>query len=337
MSDTEVQPGPETGAGDDDVRAVVAAAFEQHSIASDAPDIEAETSTRARNERGQFTRADGAETLPEPAPVSDADPDMDKPEQPSTAALEPPKTWSADEKAKWSTLDPAIQAAIARRDVEIDNGGRQWSEQKRGFEETLAPVRVLAQQHGIDEREAVKRLANVEMWLRSDPKAALGAIAQAYGIDFAAKPNDAPQPQADPLVTKLQTDVQNLLGIVQNRERAEAAGAIEAFAKDPAHPHFEAVKAMMGSMISSGYAADLQDAYDKAVWSDPSIRSQLIASQTASAETERRARERETAERAKRAAISVSGSSAGAGAPVPKPEYDTVDAAARAAWRQHAG
>lgn len=349
MIDTEVQPAPEAGAGNDDVRAIVAAAYEQHAntdTASEPPEpaaapseVEAPASERPRNERGQFIKADGTvDTVAEAARVPDADPKTDKPEQVSTPTIEPPKTWSADEKAKWSTLDPAIQTAIARRDAEIDNGGRQWSEQKRSYEESLAPVRTLAQQTGIDEREAIKRLANVELWLRSDPKAALTALAQAYGVTDAPQTgNSQEQPTADPQIAQLTNRVNSLMQDQQARERQAASSEIDAFAKAPGHEHFESVKSRMGELIERGAATDLQSAYEMAVWGNASLREQIMASQTARTAEEQKAKDIEAATRARRAAISVSGSPGGTGSAVPKQEFKTVEEAVRAAWQQHAG
>lgn len=87
MSETEVQPAPETGVGGDDVRAAVVAAFEHHSqpepetsAPSDPTEtVEADASgsrDRSRNERGQFIRADGSvDTEAEAAqPNTDTDP-----------------------------------------------------------------------------------------------------------------------------------------------------------------------------------------------------------------------------------------------------------------------
>lgn len=343
MPDTEVQPAPEAGAGNDDVRADVLAAFAKLKDEPETPEPAAATSDgdaspeRPRNERGQFTKAEGAE---EPAavaaePVPDADPAPDKPEQPSTAA-EPPKSWSADVKAEWSKLSPAVQQAVLKRETEIDAGGRRWSEEKRQYDEVLTPVRGLARQHGVDERETINRLLSANEWLERDPKAAITAFAQAYGVDLGTPTNSnaQPQPQADPRIARLHDEVTGLRQTIQQRETAEAASAIEGFAAAPGHEHFEAVKVRMGQLMGSGQAQSLDEAYEQAIWSDPTIRSQLIAAQTAQAATERRAAEQAAVAKAKAGSLSLSGSPVGTAAPVARQQYDTVEEAARAAYRQ---
>ena len=352
MPDTEVQPGPETGAGDDDVRADVLAAIQQLKAEPEtpAPDTGADpaaapseadaSAERPRNERGQFIKADGTvDTEAEAArTVSDADPAPDKPEQPSTAA-EPPKSWSADVKAEWSKLPPAVQQAVIKRENEINEGGRRWSEEKRTYDEMLAPVREQAQRAGVDEREGLNRLLSASAFLERDPANAIAWLAKAYGVDL-SKPtnsNAQPQPPADPVIAKLHQEVSGLKSTLQQREVAEARSAIEAFAKSPGHEHFEAVKATMGNLITSGQATDLNDAYEKAIWLDPGIRPQLIAAQTASELASRRAAEKAAADKARAGALSLSGSPVGGPVPQAPQEYETVRDAVKAAFRQHAG
>lgn len=343
MPDTEVQPGPETGVGNDDVRADVIAAFRQHSVQPETPEPAAATSEepatsaeRARDERGQFTKAEAASADPVVV-VPDADPAPVTLEQPSTAD-EPPKSWSADVKAEWSKLPPAVQQAVLKRETEINEGGRRWSEEKRQYDEVLTPVRGLAQQHGVDERETINRLLSANEWLERDPKGALAAFAQAYGVDLSTPTNsNAPQPQADPRIAQLHQEVSGLRSSLQQREIAEATSAIQSFASSAGHEHFETVKARMGQLMEAGQATDLNDAYDKAIWLDPSLRPQLIAAQTASDQAARRAAEKAAADKARAGALSLSGSPAGGPAPMAPVEYETVRDAVKAAWRQHTG
>lgn len=352
MPDTEVQPAPETGAGNDDVRADVLAAIQQLKAepetaapetgaepAAATSEADAQPSERARNERGQFIKADGSvDTEAEAArTVPDADPVPDKLE-PSSTTLEPPKSWSADEKAEWSKIPVAAQRAMLRRDHETDEAGRRWSDERKTYDEMLAPVREQAQRAGIDEREGLNRLLNASAFLERDPQNAIQWLAQQYGVDPSKPTNsNAPQPPADPRIAQLHQEVSGLRTTLQQRETAEAASAIEAFASSPGHEHFATVKARMGQLMEAGQAKSLNDAYEQAIWLDPVIRPQLIAAQTASELSARRAAEKATADKARAGALSLNGSPVGGPAPQAKPEYETVREAVQAAFRQHAG
>lgn len=338
---TEAQAAPETGAASDDVHADVRAAMEQlaspEAAQSDAvvAETEAEKADRVRNERGQFTKANEVATGDPAKTVSDADPAQDKIVQPSTAA-EPPTSWSADAKAEWSKMSPAIQQAVLKRESEINEGGQRWSEEKRHYEGILAPVRAVAQRNGVDEKEGLNRLLAANDYLERDPENAIRWLAQSYGVDLSKEPsNQNHQPMADPMVAQLHQKVSSLESTLAERQQAETLATIQAFATAPGHEHFEAVKVKMGHLMASGQASDLQDAYDQAVWATSSVREKLLAAQTAEVDANRKAKE--TAERARRGAISVAGSPSAGAVPQPKREYETVEDAARAAWAQHAG
>lgn len=350
----------------DDVADDVRAAFESvRTIEGTATDITepaaAETdpsappADRVRNERGQFIAKteDGAEpAATPPAPVPDADPNPATPAQPSTA-VETPKTWSADAKAEWSKLSPAVQQAVLKRETEINEGGRQWSEEKRSKDELIAPLKNLGAMFGVDERETIKRLLAAEHSLRTNPEAALRDMAQMAGIDLKALADKTPQqpqrPQADPMVAQLHQDVSSLKNTLAEQSKAETSRTIQAFAKSPGHEHFEAVKQRMGrfmlptlnyqgQVISNPEAADLQEAYDKACWMDPDVRAKLVAAQTATTAAAQKAIE--TTQKARRGAVSPRTSSSAPAPAVPPPHKlnghatgDSVEDDVRAAFR----
>ncbi|WP_430438993.1 hypothetical protein [Shinella sp.] len=329
--DTEAQTAPEMETVSDDVHADVRAAMEALSKPSETEEV-AQTE-RARNELGQFTRAESAETQ-QPAPqVTDADPAQGNLQQPSQA-MEAPNSWSADAKAKWATLDPSIQAEIARREQNMSAGGQKWSEEKRSYEEILSPVRTMAQRYGVNERDGLQRLLAANEYLEQDPQAAIAWLAQSYGVDL-SNLNQTLQdrPQVDPALLRISQEVNSLKATLQERESQEVNSELSRFATAPGHEHFEKVRVSMGHLLATGQAKDLNEAYERAVWADPEIRTSLMSAQTGNQQAQQRAREQ--AERAKRGALSVVGSPSAGAVPVQKQEYATVEEAARAAARQH--
>lgn len=325
--DTEAQAAPASDAASDDVHADVRAAFEALSTkaetATDVAPIE-----RTRDESGKFTQA------AQPDTVTDVDPNEGK-TQTSSPTHEPPTSWSADAKAKWATLDSSIQAEIARREQNMDEGGRKWSEEKRRYEETIAPVREAARKNGIDETEGIKRLLAAQDFLDRDPLSAIAWLAQAYGVDLQNMNATQPaRPQADPMLTQLSQKVSALQSNIEQRETRELQSQIEAFKSAQGHDHFEDVKETMGKLLINGLAGDMEEAYQMAVWQTPSIREKLMAAQTANQQSAAD-KAKQQAERAKKAAISLSGSPAHGASPVPKQDYDSVEDAARAAARAH--
>jgi hypothetical protein len=120
---------------------------------------------------------------------------------------------------------------------------------------------------GMDDVGAVRQLLAAHDYLRKDPANAISWLANQYGVDIGAIGNDPASEDefADPQVKQLQQQVAQLTGFIQNQqtqqqsvEQASTQSFIDQFAAEtdasgnPAHPHFETVRSVMGSLISSG-------------------------------------------------------------------------------------
>ena len=67
----------------------------------------------------------------------------------------------------------------------------------------------------------------------------------------------------------------------------------------------------MGVLLESGKASDLEDAYNRAIYADPEIRSSLLAANQQATNGKRLTELNAKTERAKSAAVSVTGSPGG--------------------------
>lgn len=339
--------------GGESVRDAVLHAFEKHGVevpeeargksAQPEPDaaesIEAKAD-RARDERGRF--APKTEAAPEKAaPVEEPSqiPGTDKPDEKPAQASTPeggPASWPADAKTEWSKLSPAIQAAVIKRENEINEGGRRWSEDKRRYEETLTPLRTAAQRYGLDERQGLQRLLAANEYLERDPVNALRWLAQHHNVDLqqlAAAPAQV-TPRVDPVVQAMHRELNQLKQTITTREQEEIESEISRFAKDK--PHFKEVKVTMGRLMETGEAQSLEDAYEKACYTSPDVREKLIAERLTAQQTERANAERERVAKARRGAVSISGSPSGG--PVSKPNgKGSVRDDVLSAWNQHMG
>jgi hypothetical protein len=91
----------------------------------------------------------------------------------------------------------------------------------------------------------------------------------------------------------------------QGQQRFELNSQISKFSEGK--QYFEAVRNDMASFLETGRAADLEAAYDMAIWARPDLRSGLLEQQTKAAEDRTRAAMQQ--QRAKTASVSVRGSS----------------------------
>jgi hypothetical protein len=254
-------------------------------------------------------------------------------EQSQTVADTAPKSWRADEAKAWATVPPEAKAAILRREAEAARlAGANDSERMFGREmaDIFRPHIAEIQQTGASPQLALKALLANHNDLRSnDPNVKLGTarrlLAQ-YGVDVQQLAQPDPNAPSDPFVVQLQNEIAQLKARLgpqgQPQQQQEYAPLppsveehnimteIEAFRADPAHPHFDAVHQVMGKLLETGAAPDLESAYHAAVAMTPALRSTATPPVPAANPAQKTAA-------ARRAAASVTGSPGQTGNPAP--------------------
>ena len=304
MSETLEAPAQEApDAAGDDLDSVLRAAYKEHTP------VEA-----SRDDRGRFASQRDDTAADTPAVEKDDQPVAD-------AAPEAPASWSDEAKGQWATLSPAVRDHIVQQDKERAEALRARDEESKGLnpiKEVLEPYRQKHAMAGVSDAEAVRRLLTAQEMLERDFDKAWPELVRAFGRDPAQVAQamlgsqvqgGAAQFQAvqDPRVDRIEADL-------AARDRQATLSQIEAFAKDPANPHFDAARVMMGNLIAANPALTLREAYDKAIWADDTIREKLIAERTAKAEAERTTKAKAEAEKRKAASASVRNTPSGAGA-----------------------
>lgn len=254
--------------------------------------------------------------------------------QPSTAAVEAPGPWAADAKSLWASLPPAVQAAVAKREAEMNEGGRQWSEQKRRYEQTLAPLVEETQRIGIPLEAGLNAMLSAHRLL-SNPQTAPQAIvqlAQQAGVDLTnlASNPPAPQPQHDPMVQQLTQTVSYLENQLNGFLQNQTLGIVNQFSEGK--PHYAEVEGDILKVLPLIKAENpelspqqwLDKAYEQAIWINPNVRAKLIAEQSQQAEHAKTEALKAKAQQAAKAAVSIKGSSNGA-AMAPKMTQGAAD------------
>jgi len=283
----------------------------------------------------------------DPAPADPADPaPAADPAAPAAQALEVPKTWRADAAAKWSSIDPAVQAEILKREEDIFKGLEGYKADAglgRQFQQALAPYQQIFQQSGINPMQQVSELMRAHVALATgtpeQKQQFFQRLAQDYGVQLGG---DAPY--VDPQVAGLQKQLSDLQSRLMGRERQEATTMqqnlqreIDTFASDPKHPHFDEVASDIAGLIRSGAAKDLADAYEKAVWANPVTRAKEQARLTAEADAKRATDAAAKAEAAKKAlGANVKSKAKAASAAAPRGSIDDTLSAALTAIRSRA-
>ena len=315
----------------DDLRATLAAAFED-APADAAPEAAEPTETpaddgHARDEQGRFKakeQADAATTAE--APQTPDQPANAAPSEPAAPAIAAPASWSAAEKAHWGALPREAQDAILRRESDVTKGFQQRAEEAKAWEPlraALAPHADRLQRLGRHPASVIAELLDAHAQFEANPQAVLQRLAQQAGLSSAPVPAaqgagtdqwvDPHVQQALQEAAAARQEVASWKQMQEQRERVAAADAaareVDDFAKaTDRYPHFEAVREEMGRLFGAGLVQSLDEAYERASWTNADVRQRILEDQRKA----ERERETKTAEEARRKAVSVRDNPSGA-------------------------
>lgn len=291
----------------------------------------------------RFPREGGAADEAAPVETTTDQPEAKAEAEPAAPVIEPPASWSADQKAKWSSLPPDVQQYVAQRESEAHKAISEKGSRAAMFDAVEAAIgehkTALVSEYGSVDR-AVNTLVNVAMRAGQDPEGFVRWFAQQHRIDLARIAGQPGEPaQADPL-NHLSAKVDTLASRIEQQQRESALmQQIREFSSEkgadgkPLRPYFEDVRETMAGLMQSGLAANLDEAYQKAVRVNDAVIAKVRAEQEAAkrAEAERAAKAAETARQAK--AVNIRSSSQVNGSPARKmTPRETMEAVARRAF-----
>ncbi len=314
---------------------------------AEAPEAEADTLPEPPEQQPEADETDD-----EPDEASDDEAEDEPAEAAELEALPAPNHWPKDFAAKFEALDAPAQHMFMERykDLEGDYTKKtqaiaKYKKRQDAFDEIMAPFKSQFERAGMDDVGAVRQLLAAHDYLRKDPQNAIAWLANQYGVDTSAIGNDPALEDefADPQVKALQQQVAQLTGFIQNQqtqqqshEQASTQSFIDQFAAEtdasgnPAHPHFETVRSVMGSLISSGNATDLKSAYDMAVYANPELRQaelERVAAKQSQAKVKTEAVQK--AKKAQRSKVRGSATPAAQALPANASIRDTINASIR--------
>ena len=314
---------------------------------AEAPEAEADTLPEPPEQQPEADEADD-----EPDEAADDEAEDEPAEAAELEALPAPNHWPKDFAAKFEALDAPAQHMFMERykDLEGDYTKKtqaisKYKKRQDAFDEIMQPFKGDFERAGMDDVGAVRQLLAAHDYLRKDPQNAIAWLANQYGVDTSAIGNDpaAEDEFADPQVKQLQQQVAQLTGFIQNQqtqqqshEQASTQSFIDQFAAEtdasgnPAHPHFETVRSVMGSLISSGNATDLKSAYEAAVYANPELRQEelkRVAAKQSQAKVKTEAVQK--AKKAQRSKVRGSATPAAQALPANASIRDTINASIR--------
>ena len=247
-------------------------------------------------------------------------------EEPEVEAEEvsPPEHWSDEDKTVFMELDERGRKFALSREKQFSKGIEEKSNELKTYREAIEPYKHLIPP-GVSEAQVITQLLNAQSLLQRNPVEGVKWIMQSYGVDekqFA--PTEAvtteDDPYVDPQMKALQDKIDQLTQ--QSEDRVKGAeidrqnamlAEIQRFqtetddAGELLHPHFNNVYPVMAGLLQSGSAADMQEAYDKAVWAVPEYREHEVEKKATEFAEKQLAEKKAEAEKAAKAGKTVTG------------------------------
>ena len=253
--------------------AVEAAPTEQHDT-NEAP----ATTQRERDEKGRFS----TKTTVSEQQTEAANPVEEEPPRPKGWKKDYVPMWDKMYRGEALTPEEAKQVALYanQRESEFAHGVSTYkaeADRVKAWDAAIQPILPRLQQMGSDPVQYVSGLAQVDnMLTHGSPQQkiqALAQIAQASGIPLsvlgqAVQGDGQTNPIVNDLLSRIDALNQQVTQVSAWRQQQETAGiqsTIDQFKNSGKAPHFEAVRPTIAQLLESGVAANLEDAYDKAI------------------------------------------------------------------------
>ncbi len=259
----------------------------------------------------------GAEPVEPPPVEGEETPPVVEENSEEVQAVGAPKTWTNEAIADWAKIPDRAKQEILKREEDMFRGLEQYREKAElggQYDKVVEPYRAALAAEGIDPVQMFQSFAGNHYLLArgtNEQKISIAAnLMQHYGIDIGQVADQLGRQDmpVDPTVKALQERVDTLTSAQQTREQQEIARqteenrkAVEEFASDPANQYFVEVAADVANLLKTGAAQSLKDAYEKAVWLNPTTRQKELDRSTAEKEELRKAADADRVKAAKAA------------------------------------
>lgn len=250
----------------------------------------------------------------------------EEPQEPVASSVPVPADWPAKYREAFAKMSPEGQAAWMAHTDDF-RAALQAQQEDVAFGRAIRSSvsdqhREQLQAAGFkNEAEGLRALLGLNDFATRDPVGYLNYVMNQTGVtpEMLMNSGAAAQPSYDPRIENLTSQVKDLSGKLQEREKAEAEayqGQLSSIISDFAnaksddgttkYPYFADVRTLMGSLMQQGIYDDLDGAYQAAVRAHPTIGPKVAEEQkAAAAEAERKAKAAEKAKKAKLANASA--------------------------------
>lgn len=233
-----------------------------------------------------------APAAPETDSPGNNNPELENGQTPGSAPadeyLTAPQSYKKEYADKFSTLPADYRKYLHEREKEYQQGVSQYRNRVKWLDDEFAKRK--GQLDGFNSpQEYLQTLMSFADSLNANPRDTLIALAQAYNIGGENNNAGEISPAVEARLNALQDKLTKQQAYLDARQRVEADKAYTAFAnaKDDAgnlkYQYLEDVRQAMSDMFKNGSVSTLEEAYERAIWTNPEIRAKLIEAKTQSA------------------------------------------------------
>jgi hypothetical protein len=244
-------------------------------VFSDEPEMQ---SGRNRDQSGRFAKGE-AKAAPIEAKPASAEPAPEAaaaPAEQSQNPDEPPARLSAEAKAQWAALPPAVKADVHRTIREMQGGIEKYRNEATRWQTDVAPYETLAQQYGMDIKGVLADYEGMARMMATNPVQVFDTLAKRHGFtlqDVAAnvlgQDLDDYAKQTSQEIARLQQENMELKRQTQTytqRQQQEVQSFITDFAVK--NPRYGELEPQIAGILRSGLVTAseprlrLQEAYE---------------------------------------------------------------------------
>lgn len=202
--------------------------------------------------------------------------------------LDAPKAYTKEYQENFKNLSPEWRKYLIEREKQSEKGfselGNKLSAYKWADEVFGSRQERLGKLGFQNSREYLEHLTAIDDALEKDPVGTLRMLSEAYGVNL----NNDDEQASNPLqrqIMEIQQSLASQQAYIREQQTRTVNQMFDDFvnAKDeagnPKHPYWEDVRADMIPLIKNGISSTLDDAYERAVWANKSVRDKMIAAQ----------------------------------------------------------
>lgn len=276
-----------------------------------------ETPPAAQIDGGPVRNPDGT-FAPKPA----ADPNAAS--APAVPVVQLPQGLGLDA-ATFAALPAETQQTVARTMETLNQQAAQFAAYGQ-IEQVIAPRRQAWALNGMSEGQVINQLFALSDFAEKDPNGFVRYFAEQRGLDledlaFGPAPVDPTIAAAQQRIQALEAQVSGFATQQQQTAHTNIVNEVVAFAEEKAtdgsllRPHFAElgndvlpfIQAAMQQNPNRPRTDILADAYDRACWANPSVRTKMQTALDATREAERIRASKDAATRARKAGVSIAG------------------------------